>query len=90
MQGNQEEYWNFIPQIEEYFIKAEKLIEKNELKEANKLIYQTIPIEIFDRSLELMDNRFSGATSDSVGKLVYKVFNVLDKFNDDKFVEDSY
>ena len=65
--------------IEEYYSRTLEYIQKNDLNKALKVLHNEMPMELYDASLDLLDNRNVDVKHLKVKELVIIVDNLLNK-----------
>ena len=81
--------------IETFYNKALALLKNNNYKEATNLLYNIMPVELYDSSINLLFNRNDTTISDSLKQLITTVdellaVNAIDDMEDDDEDLDDY
>jgi thymidylate synthase len=81
---------NKFKQIEEYYTRTLEFIQKDDMKSALKVIHNQMPVDLYDSSLDLLDNRNVDVKHLSLKELITMVHNLLDKESiEEEIIPDS-
>ncbi len=68
-----------VAQIQDYYNKALKFIQKNDTKSATKVLHNEMPVILYDLSLDIMDNRNADFSQNDLRELIIMVYNMLEQ-----------
>lgn len=68
-----------LKQLEEKFLQAEKLLEQNKITEAKELIEISLPSDMYDMAVDLIEGQSKDKYLINLGKLCKKVFVRLER-----------
>jgi len=68
--------------IEDYYNKTLQYLQQNDIKSALYIIHNEMPVDLYDKSLDIMDNRNDKNSNDKLKNLIQTVDNLLYKESD--------
>lgn len=79
--------------IKDYYNRTLQYIQEDNIRSALYIIHNEMPVDLYDKSLDIMDNRNDKNSNDELKNLIQTVDNLLYKesiYNEDSDLEDFF